>query len=200
MILIVEKQLTLLKKQTRKSQQQAYAEGTFKNLNNQWVKYLKFCVYFDLTALPASTAVLSWYAQHLSSSLRAHASIIAYLAGVKTLHKLLSLTTVGFTGFHLKLTLQGLRRTNKHKTQRARPMTPALLRKIHQQLDFRNTDHILFWGVCIIGFFLLFRKSNLIPDTKTGFLPGKQLRKKDICLTKTNAVVGIRWAKNEQFF
>ena len=188
-----------LKQQAAFSQRKAFAEGTFRNLKCQWVKYLKFCEYFQLIALPASSSVLTWYTQYISRDFKSHATIVAYLSGTKTLHKLLSLSTKGFLGFQLQLTLQGLRRLNKHKVKRAKPMTPAILRRIYTVLNHNNQEHVVFWAICITGFFLLFRKSNLIPDTKNGFEPGKQLRKSDIVFTKNNAVVGIRWAKNEQF-
>ena len=184
---------------TQRSRRSAFAVGTFKNLHCQWVKYLRFCSYFRLVAFPANTSILSWYAQYLSCSLRAHTSIVAYLAGVKTLHKMLNHSTTGFTGFHLKLTMLGLRRNNKHVTKRARPITPAILRAIHSQLNLSLTQDIIFWGICLLAFFLMFRKSNLIPDTKNGFDPTRQLRRTDVTIQGESAVVGIRWAKNEQF-
>ena len=46
---------------------------------------------------------------------------------------------------------------------------------------------------------MLFRKSNLIPDTLQGFQKHKQLTHADCVRTQDQVVVGIRWAKNEQF-
>ena len=57
----------------------------------------------------------------------------------------------------------------------------------------------MFWCACIIASFLLFRKSNLVPDVATGFDPEKQLKRSDFFFTSNNVIVGIRWAKNEQF-
>ena len=65
--------LQQLKRDAERSRQHAFALGTYKNLKCQWVKYLKFCAYFDLIAFPASTEMLAWYAQFLSRCLRAHA-------------------------------------------------------------------------------------------------------------------------------
>ena len=183
----------------RRSREQAYAAGTYKNLKCHWVKYLNFCSYFDLVAFPVSAMALSWYAQHLTESLRAHASIVAYITSVKTLHKLLEYNTDGFTGFVFKLTLQGIRRMNEHVVKRAKPMTPALLRKIYDQLDHRDPHDAVFWAASLLAFFLLFRKSNLVPETQQGYDHKKQLSRGDVVLTDVNAVVGIRWAKNHQF-
>ena len=47
--------------------------------------------------------------------------------------------------------------------------------------------------------FLLFRKSNLVPDAKFGFQRKKQITHGDCVITDKNVIIGIRWAKNEQF-
>ena len=177
----------------------AYADGTYANLNCHWVKFLKFCVYFNLIAFPASTHTLAWYAQFISRKLKSHSSVVAHLSSVKTLHKFLNFSIGGFRGFHLKLTLQGLRRNCSHSTKRAKPITPAILRIIHSSLNLEVPEDAVFWCACITAFFLLFRKSNLIPDTAKGFNGEKQLRRRDVIISENNATVGIRWSKNQQF-
>ena len=98
--------------QTRGTQVHAFAPGTFDNLVYQWVKYLNFCDKFSLPALPASTAVLSWYAQYIANLVKAHATVVNYLSRVKTLHILLELDTAMILGILLKLTVWGLRCMN----------------------------------------------------------------------------------------
>ena len=190
-----------LQQDARRSLRKAYAIGTFDNLNTQWVKFLKFCVYFQLNPFPATTLVLVWYAQFLSRTFKSHASIVGYLSGVKTLHNLLNYNIAGFQGFLLKLTLRGLRRDNPYIVHRAKPMTPAILRKIHAHLDHEDPIQAVFWGICLLAFLLLFRKSNLIPDAAHGFDGHRQLKHSDcvIDLVNRRVIVGIRWAKNHQF-
>ena len=192
-------ELHSLQRDVRRSQQFAYAEGSFANFNTQWVKFLSFCVKFSLVALPASTPTLSWYAQYLSRKLKSHRSLVSYMAGAKKLHVFLGFTTDGFRGITLILTLQGLRRLNKHQVRRSSPITPAILKLIHSSLDHNNKEDVVFWTACVVAFFLLFRKSNLVPDTQRGFDATKQLRYRDCVDTGQQMVVGIRWAKNEQF-
>ena len=86
-----EIELQQLQREARQSLRNAYAIGTFDNLSIQRVKYLKFCVYFDITPFPASTVVLVWYAQYLTWTLKAHSSIVGYLSRIKTLHTLFKL-------------------------------------------------------------------------------------------------------------
>ena len=115
------------------------------------------------------------------------------------LHRLLGYSTAGFKGIMLKLTLQGFRRTNPHVPSKARPMTLAILKRIHQVLDHNKPEDAVFWLICNMVFFLLFRKSNLVPDTSRGFDPSKQLRVMDCTIVNSRLVVGIRCTKNVQF-
>ena len=182
--------------ETEISRYHAFAAGMFKNLNCQWVKYLRFCLRYKLVALPANNTTLSWYAQFLSRTSKAHSTIVAYLSGVKKLHEITDYNTSGFKGYLLKLTMMGLRRLNMHRTRRAYPMSPSILKHIYAQLDMNKAEDAVFWCACLLSFFLLFRKSNLVPDVKFGFDPEKQLRRQDCVFTNNNIIVGIRWAKN----
>ena len=92
--------------------------------------------------------------QFLTKSLKAHASVVAYLSGVKTLHILLNYSISGFHGILLKLTLRGLRRDNDHVVHRAKPMTPVLLKLVHAQLDHDNPEQAVFWGILLLAFLL----------------------------------------------
>ena len=196
---VIGYELDQLKRRARISQQHAFADGTFSNLNTQWVKFLSFCVHFSLTALPATTPTLVWYTQYLSEKTKAHATVVNYLSGIKTLHELLGYSTVGFRGVMLKLTLQGLRRLNKHIPRKARPMTPRILKEMYAVLQHNVPEDAVFWLICNMAFFLLFRKSNLVPDSSSGFDCSKQLRVQDCQIVDSRLVVGIRWAKNVQF-
>ena len=44
-----------LQREARRTLHSTNAVGTFENLNTQWVMFLEFCVYFELTPFPAST-------------------------------------------------------------------------------------------------------------------------------------------------
>ena len=188
-----------MKVDAKQTQRMAYELGTYNNYYVQWVKYLKFCVYFSLQAFLATTSILVWYTQYISRSLKVHRSILAALAGVKKLHEFLGMDTQGFHGFFLKITLLGLRKTNQHVVKQARPVTPSILKKIHLVTNHQDPVEAVFWGCSLLGFLLLFRKSNLVPDTINGFNGNKQLRHGDCVITDTKVIVGIRWAKNEQF-
>ena len=198
-ITFADEQLALLKQETIRSQRKAFAEGTFDNHLCQWVTYLEFCVFFQLVAFPANALVVAWYAQFLTRRLKSHGALLSYISGVKKLHQMLGYSIKSFKHFILKITLMGLKRSNEHVVVQAPPITPKLLEQMHAQLNFTLEEDVVFWAAAILAFFLLFRKSNLLPDTKWGFDKAKQLRRKDLLFTKDKVIVGIRWAKNHQF-
>ena len=183
----------------RRAQSRSVAEGTFDNYINQWVTYLQFCAYFSLKALPAAPTVLIWFVQHLSTKVKSHNTVQSFLSGVRKLHLIFQLPDKSFSDYILKMTMQGLSRMCQHIKKQAAPVTPDILEKIHAVLDFEKESDAVFWAVCVFAFFLLFRKSNLLPDTAAGFNPDHQLARRDLVITDEHIIVGIRWAKNQQF-
>ena len=173
--------------------------GTMGNLLTQWVKYLSFCIYFNFLAIPASEEVLAAYAQHLSYSFKAYGSVLNYLCGVKTLHKFLNASLLGFQGFKLKLAMKGLKRNMIHIPRQAVTLTPAILCDIRSTLDLQNPWDGTFWAMCLVGFFLLLRKSNLVPVTLGGYDPSKQLARGDFEWLRDRVLVTLSWTKTNQF-
>ena len=194
-----EEELQELKKGAKKAQASAFAPGTFNNLTYQWVRYIQFCTNYNLQALPTSQDVLVWYAQYTANTVKAHATVISYLSGIKTLHLLLGLSTEPFRSFLLKLTLRGLRRLNTHKPKQAAPMTPLLLTKMYSKLDMTKEKDRIFWAVSLLSFFLLFRKSNLVPAKKSGFQEQKQITWGDFESKGGRVLCNIRWTKTNQY-
>ena len=119
--------------------------------------------------------VLIWFSQYMSKKLKAHGSLVNYISRVKKLHKIMGLPVPNFDNYILKMTLRGLHRLNTHIVEQARPITPTILEVMYAQLDMNKEEDILFWCASLLAFFLMFRKSNLMPDTKEGFNAPKQL-------------------------
>ena len=183
----------------RRSQAAAFAEGTLSNLTTQWVKYLNFCLTFNFNPLPADKFTLCRYAQYLSTCLKAHESVLNYISGVKTLHLLLNLPVCAFEHFLVKISLRGMHRLNTHTPSPAPPLSLPVLNDIHKLLDFSKEEDVIFWAVILVGFFLLLRKCNLVPDSGSTFDPDRQLKRSDIEYFQDHAKVTLRWTKNHQF-
>ena len=188
-----------LDRNVRRSQMSAFAEGTLSNLTYQWVKYLDFCLFYGFQALPAEPHTLARYAEYVASTVKSHKTVLAYISGVKTLHLLLNLDISAFVEFMFKLTLRGMGRLNTHTPTQAPPMTAQYLSEIKKLLDFTREDDVILWAMLLVGFFLLLRKSNLVPDVASKFDPNKQLKRSDLTFCKDHVKVVLRWTKNNQF-
>ena len=167
--LFTEVQLQKLRKDLNKSRKAAYAESTSKNLKTQWKSFLLFCIHFNLEALPTSLDTVCLYAQFLSRSFKTVDSIRNYLSGVKLMHPFSACPYPDLSAFDLKLALRGLKRLKPHCPKQALPITPSLLLQFFQFLDMDNPYHATLWCLFLglFAFFLMLRKSNLDPLSKT---------------------------------
>lgn len=188
-----------MRRKNKRTKKQAMAAGTTANVLVQWRAFEKFCVKYDTNEWPTSTETLCLFAQHLAARMRSVKSIKSYLIGVKKLHLYAGVPPPDLKEFHLQLTLKGLERELKHRVLQAKRMTPKLLLKIKSCLDPKNITHSAFWTILLTGFFLLLRKSNLVPDSKESFDAKKQLKRKQVSINKKWVRVVITWSKTIQF-
>lgn len=168
--LFTDSQLHKLRRDLDRSNKAAYAEGTRKNLRIQWESYLLFCNYFSLVSLPATTNTLQLFAQFLSRTFKSTDSIKNYISGVKSMHILLGYSVEHINQFILNLSLKGIAKLNPYCLKRAHPITPQILLKIAELMNFENKTDLVYWCLFLFAFFFLARKSNLVPTSKLIYL------------------------------
>ena len=191
-------QLRELRSDLRVTNRSAYAEGTRKNLKIQWESFLLFCIYFELVSLPATTVTLQLYAQFLSRSFKSVDSIRNYLSGVRKVHLLLGFTLDDINQFILNLSLKGLERLKGHCVKQAEPMTPELLARIYYVLDMTDANDMVYWCLFLFAFFLVARKSNLVPTVTDDISKGKCLLRKNVTVALDHLIVTMNWSKTIQ--
>lgn len=174
----------------------AFAEGTKRNRKTQWKSYLLFCTYFDLHPLPCDIDTICLYAQFLSRSFKSVESIMNYVCGVKVLHLILELPFEHLDSFYFKLFVRGLKRCNPHTIKAALPITPDILIKIKNKLEFSCDNHVTYWCLFLFSFFLMCRKSNLVGTSQD---QSKCLKREDVSLKENCLTVKFRWTKTIQF-
>ena len=121
----------VLEEDLKRTRLHAYAPGTHKNHCQQWNSYLAFCLYFDLTPVPATAHVVALYCLFLSRSLTPQ-SIHNYLSGIKLLHLIAGFDFPFLQSYEVRLPLKGIQRLAKHTLNRAPPITPEILSKLAQ--------------------------------------------------------------------
>ena len=197
--LISESQLCSLNREVKLSMKSAYAEGTYKNLRIQWESFLMFCEYYNLNSFPVNVRTLCLYAQFLSRSFKSVQSVRNYLSAVKTLHSLLDLKYPENGLMELNLLLRGIARNKQHVPRKASPMTPCILKEIHSFLNLDIEFDCVMWSLILFMFFLMLRKSNVMPESIKSFDPRKQLIRKDIQVHDNMLIVNMKWSKTRQF-
>ena len=179
-------------------QRQAYAATTKSSYMSQMRSYLSFCVYYGYQPLPAAALTLNRYAAFLARSLYA-SSIPAYLNAVRILHLEHGLTDPTKNSFQLATKLQGIKRVKGLTVSQKKPITPQILLAFKSHLNLDNPSHATFWAACLVAFFGLLRKANLLCKGLTQFDPSKHLRQGNILFFTDWAIIINRWSKTIQF-
>lgn len=188
----------VLEEDLKRTRLNAYTPGTHKNHRSQWKSYLTFCLYFDLTPVPATAHVIALYCQFLSRSLTPQ-SIRNYLSGVKLLHLVAGFEFPFLQSYEVRLTLKGLQRTVKHTPNRAPPITPDILSKLVSVTDLADGQGVTFMCAFLFTFFLFARVSNIIPQAASRFDKVQHLCRGDIFECRAGLLVLFKWSKTIQF-
>ena len=120
---------------------------------------------------------------------------------VRTCQALLRFEVPSSQEKQMQLFTQGLKRIMLHEVRQAAPITPQLLTKMSNVVDY--TDHIemVAWVATLVGFTMFLHKSNLVPDTMDTFDLEHQFKRADIHVTNSLAptMVDLRPTKTAQF-
>ena len=81
----------------------------------------------------------------------------------------------------------------------ALPMDPTILINIRNKLNLANPIHATFWAACLVSFFLLLRKSNVVVESAEKVDLSKQLCRQDLKWFQNCIQVTLRWSKTNQF-
>ena len=188
----------LLMRDVISSKRQAYANGTYSNLNTQFRSYFSYCVYFQRNPLPADADTICGYAQFLGRSLQPGA-ISNYLSGVRTLHSFAGLHYDFSEDFHLQLVIKGISRIKPHVPCRASPITPQILVNFYRHMDHSSSLHLTVWACCLILFFTLARLGSILPASSNLKHTNNILTSERVNFCSEGLVVTLLHTKTIQF-
>jgi len=135
----------------------------------------------------------------LSRSFKSVDSIQNYVSGIRTLHLLVGKPFPDLNEFCIHLLYRGIARQKRHIPKRALPITIDILLKIYNHIDLSDVKHATIWCLFLFAFFLMARKSNLVPDSVHKFDSSKQLTREKIVLNGDIVIVKFEWSKTIQF-
>ncbi|XP_071099429.1 uncharacterized protein [Haliotis cracherodii] len=177
-----------------------YAETTKRTYSSMKTAYLRFCLYFSRTPVPADRMTVLLYRVFLTRSPSA-TSIPGYMNIIRLLHLEVGLPNPLET-WEQKALHKGILRLKGTPTKQKLPITPDILRRMHSHMDMSEPFLVAFWAACIIAFFCFLRKSTMLPETR-GSGSRKQtylsLHDAKISPDKDSAMITVRHTKTIQF-
>ena len=95
--------------------------------------------------------------------------------------------------------LKGVKRVKGDKSIQKLPITLDILSMIACKLDMSSSFDRIFWTTCVVGFYSIFWKSNLLVQSIGSFDPNRHLCASDVEFQSDGAVLTVRWSKVIQF-
>ena len=135
---------------------QAYAENTKKTYNSMSLAYLRFCLYFGRTPVPADSMTIVVYAVFLTRSLKA-SSIPGYLNIIRLIHLDAGYSDPLIGNFNLSLVKRGIQRALGSPPCQKLPITPTILMRLKGYLNFNSPFDVVFWAACLVAFYAFLR-------------------------------------------
>ena len=195
----LEKERSKLEEDLQNTQANAYSAGTLKNFICQWRSFFRFSKKFRYTVWPVTVHIICLYAQFLAYTFHTTKAVRSYLSGVCTLHRLLRVTPPNMADMEVKLTMMGLAKLLNRPVKQAQPVDPQILLEFFAFLNMKKSVDLVFWGMLVIGFFGMFRKSNLMSDTRKTFDCTRQFVKNHVKFSGDIAILLVTWSKTLQF-
>ena len=156
---------------------------------------MTFCGQAQINPVPISHRDICCYVAYLSSFL-SYNSLRQYLNVIRLLH-----LDAGFpnplTSFSLDFLLRGVKRVLGSPTHPKLPITINLLKGILSTLNLNDSFHRCFWGVCLVAFFSMLRKSNLLPQSHRD--SPSVITRGDLVFHPSYLLISIRHAKTIQY-
>ena len=177
--------------------QSAFAENTKKSYRTHLKCYLDFCERTGLAPLPLSSHNVCRYAAFLAGVKELKpASIPKYLNIIRLLHNEFGFPNPCKENWFLDHILSGIKRVHGNTVIQKLPITPDILKAILSVIDVEAPLYCAFWAACLVMFWGLLRKSNVLVTDK--FDPELHLCRRDIILHSWGVLLDISWSKTIQ--
>lgn len=175
-----------------------YSQSTQQSYKTHLRQYLRFCIHFDQSPVPASQTTLLAYIAYLARTLKP-SSINNYLNIIRLLHLDAGLTNPLENNFQVQNLKKGISRHLGSPPRQKLPITVEIMLGIRHRLCMFVAADVAFWAACIVGFLGFLRKSTLLPVSETN--PG------DSCILGYDLdtandkcfIISIRKSKTIQF-
>ena len=193
--------LILSRRRALEQLEQHYVEnynalGTRMNHRTHKKWYREFCKFSHTKPFPVTEFKITKFATYLSDIMKTVQSIQAYCTTVCDENELRGYRPVQ-KGLKYHRAIAGIRKKLQHQVRRAKPMTEEMLEKIEPLVDLNNQKETVIWVAMLGGFFMVLRKSNLVPLKRVHDYVHNIVRS-DVRYANGVMVVLVRWSKTDQ--
>jgi integrase len=175
-----------------------FSTSTKSTYSTHYRVYLDFCSKCGYLPVPITSDKLCRYAAFLART-RKFSTVKQYINIVRILHLENGLSNPLENNYFLRSVLLGIKRTKGDAVKTKLPITPEVLHRIRLALCLQDAEDSVFWAICLVAFFGLFRKGNLLLKSDSLFDPLRHLRRRDFCLCPSGIEINVRWTKTIQF-
>jgi hypothetical protein len=160
--------------------------------------YLRFCLHFGLTPVPADQKTILAYTAFLSRGLNA-ASINAYINIVRLMHEASGFPNPMANNLDFNLLKRGIMREKAELPKQKLPITVHILKQFSDHIDYTVPSDVVCWAATLIGFYGFLRKSSLV--AKSSSSPGPSCIKiQDVIIENADTFwIIVKHSKTIQF-
>ena len=187
-----------LAREAEQFKRQALAESTKSTYRSQLNSFLRFCIYYGRSHLPADQLTLKCYVSFLARSLNP-SSISGYLNVVRILHLNAGLPNPLLENWELAMVKRGVARKLGRPPVQKLPITVDILKSIYSLLDLSDVADLAFWAAALVGFYGLLRKNTLLPVSSGSNSKAFLLCSDVVEFSRHSFLLKIRQTKTIQF-
>ena len=172
----------------------AWSANTLATRNSQWRKYLKFCADIGQVPMPADVQTVVRFLVFLARDCK-YSTVNNYLSALISLHKFYGYDVTFRDSFLVKLVMRGLRaQLGDHKIQMQHLTVSQLTSMFHGSV--KTSLDLAIWGILILSFRSLLRKSNIVPDSPINMR--HVVRRRDVVFSSWGITILVRSTKTLQ--
>ena len=141
--------------------------------------YEDFCRIYNRFAWPLNKKQVCIFLTFVALQGNAYHTVRNYFYSINEWQQLLGEEPILVTGI-LKATLNGIKKSVRSVLKQASPLTVRNLSDMSEFVDLTKQEQVAAWTAILVGFNLMLRKSNLVPEQVRRFSPDHQLTRDDV--------------------